>query len=165
MANDPFEYDVALSFAGDDRVVAEEIRDLLISRNIHVFLDDYQAGDTKRPEQQLMDHLVNLYARKARYCVLLISRRYPLKSWTEAERTAMRELALRDPDEYILPIQLDDSKIPGITEAKGYTDLRQDPIEKIANLLEQKLQESRTRSRPPSPSHDLRSGSIPHDKT
>ena len=159
---DPFEYDLALSYVKVDEAIAVELADLLIARKIKVFLDEYSTPG--QWGKDLVDHLVNLFARKARYCVLLISRHYPLHSWTTEERNSARELALRDADEYILPIQLDDSDVPGIMEAKGYRDLRQGSLESIVDVLEQKLNEEKSRSRPPSQSHDLRSGNVPHEK-
>lgn len=153
-----FEYDVALSFASQDKATAEKLIHLLTTRDITVFRDEYAGSDS--PGTDVIDHLVNLYARKARYCVLLISRNYPLKSWTEAERTAARERALRDADEYILLLQLDDVDVPGTTTAKGYFDMREGSVETVVGLLEKKLATSRSRSGPPQ-SHDLRSGNVP----
>ena len=91
---------------------------------------------------------------------MLISQYYPLKKWTEVERTSAQERSFRDANEYILPIQLDDTEVPGITEAAGYRDLRQHSVQSIGNLLEQKLMETKDRTGPPSQSHDLRSGNI-----
>ena len=158
MTNSPFEYEVALSFASEDGAAAEEFLRLLASRNINVFRDEYTGSEPWGKE--VVDHLVNLYARKARYCVLLISRHYPLKAWTESERTSAQERALRDADEYIFPIQLDDTDVPGITEPTGYRDLRQHSVESIVNMIEEKLAETKEGSGPPSRSHDLRSGSV-----
>jgi hypothetical protein len=155
---DQFEYDVALSFAGEDRAVAEEFASLLIKKDIEVFHDEYQVGDLWGKD--LVDHLVNIYARKARYCVMLISQYYPLQKWTEVERRSAQERALRDANEYVLPIQLDDSEVPGIAETAGYSDLRQQSMESIVSLLEQKLSRSKSQSGPPPQSHDLRSGNI-----
>ncbi|HET9587931.1 MAG TPA: TIR domain-containing protein [Anaerolineales bacterium] len=158
-STDPFEYDMAISFASEDRAVAEEVAGLLEKKHIHIFRDEYKAGDVWAKDP--MDHLVNLYARKARACLVLVSRHYPLMRWTEEERTAAAERALRDPDEYILLLQLDDWEVPGLAEAKGYRVLRQDSIENIVNWLEQKLRETKGRSGPPPQSHDLRSGNVP----
>ena len=160
MANhDAFEYDIALSFADQDKVIAEEIAALLRAREISVFLDEYKSGDLWGKD--VLDHFVNLYARKARYCVILISQFYPLRTWTIAERTAVQQRALRDTNEYIVPLQLDDTDVPGVAETTAYRDLRQHSITTIVDLLEQKLSESRSRSGPPSQSHDLRSGNVP----
>lgn len=161
MTNDQFEYDVALSFAGKDRAVAEELTSLLTEKGIHVFRDEYNAADAEAVSKDRTDHVVNLYARKARYCVLLISQHYPLKAWTEEDRTSAQERALRDAHEYILPIQLDGTDARGVAEAAGYKDLREHSMESICDLLEQKLAASKSRSGPPSQSHDLRSGNVP----
>jgi len=158
-SHDEFEYDVALSFAREDRATVDKFADLLTSKDIKVFYDMYEPAALWGKD--VLDHLVNLYARKARYCVLFISGHYPLRKWTEAERTSVQERAFRDADEYILPILLDDVEVPGITEATGYRDLHQHSMESIASVLEQKLIETKGRSGLPSQSHDLRSGNIP----
>ena len=158
MASDEFEYDVALSFAGEDRTNAENFAQLLKAKGIKVFYDEYEAAELWGKD--LIDHLVNIYSRKARYCVMLISQYYPLKKWTRVERMAAQERAFRDANEYILPIRLDDTQVPGITETTGYRDLRQHPMEDVVNLLEEKLMKSKGRTRLPSTSHDLRSGSV-----
>jgi hypothetical protein len=159
MTVDAFEYDVALSFAREDQSIAEELRRLLTSKNITVFCDEYipeaNWGD------DVVDHLVNLYARKARYCILLISEHYPLKQWTALERRQAQERALRDADQYILPLQLDEHPVPGITGTAGYGDLRQGTIEGVADWIDTKLTETMPTSAPPPESHDLRSGNLP----
>lgn len=157
--HDPFEYDIALSFAGEDRAVAAEFANLLIGKNIKVFYDEYKTDELWGKDW--VDHLVNLYARKARYCVMLISKYYPLKKWTEVERTSATQSAFREADQYILPIHLDDTEVPGITGVKGYRDLRQHSMESIVNFLEEKFNEMGGQSGPPPQSHDLRSGNIP----
>ena len=159
---DAFEYDVAVSFAKADRAIAEELADLLQERSFKVYLDEYKSHDAWG--RDVVDHLTNLYARKARYCILLISKQYPLKAWTEAERTSARERALRDAEEYIVPIQLDDVEVPGIAELKAFQELHQQPMESIVFWLEEKLNDAKSHSRPPSKSHDLRSGNVPSDE-
>lgn len=162
---DPFEYDVALSYAEEDKVIAEELIRLLAEKDINVLRDEYSSAAADSWGKDMVDHLVNLYARKARYCVLFVSRHYPLQRWTGAERSSARERALRDTDEYILPIRLDETDVPGITETSGYRDLRQDTLESIADLLEGKLRETEERPGPPPQSHDLRSGNVPSQES
>ena len=158
MAGDEFEYDVALSFARPDKDIVEKFADLLKSKDIKVFHDTYEAGDLWG--RDLIDHLVNIYSRKARYCVMFVSQYYPLTKWTKVERTAAQERALRDADEYILPLKLDDTHVPGITETTGYRDLHQHRLEDIVDLLEQNLIKSKSQSSQRTQSHDLRSGSV-----
>jgi hypothetical protein len=163
MTSDAFEYDVALSFAEEDKDIVDKFADLLRSKDIKVFYDKYEAAELWGKD--LIDHLVNIYSRKARYCVMFISQHYPLKKWTNVERMAAQERAFRDANEYILPLRLDDTQVPGITETTGYRDLRQHPMEDIVDLLEQKLIKAKSQSSPPHQSHDLRSGSVSSTNT
>jgi hypothetical protein len=159
--HDPFEYDVAVSFASADSAAADELIRLLAERGIQVFRDEYDAANAQGWGKDMLDHLVNLYARKSRYCVLLVSAHYPLKTWTHAERTSVRERALRDAEQYILPVQLDDRQVPGMAQAASYMDLREHTVEELAKVLGEKLRKNEARSGPPPQSHDLRSGNIP----
>lgn len=162
MANDSFEYDVAISFAREDRARAEELGSLLESRDIDVLPSEAQAAELAGGD--FLHHIAELVRTKARYCLLLVSRHYPLQRWTDAERTAVQEHALRGADEYILPLQLEDADVPGMTESSGYRDLRQGSMESIADLLEKKLSESKVDTGPPPESHDLRSGNVPSSR-
>jgi hypothetical protein len=137
MANDEFEYDVALSFAGEDRVIAREFAELLANKNIKVFYDEDYADDLWGKD--LIAHLADLYQNKARFCVLFISNHYPLKRWTNFERQHIQARAFRDTNEYILPIRIDNTEVPGIAETLGYRDIHQQSLDDIANALEKKL--------------------------
>jgi hypothetical protein len=159
MAIDPFEYDVALSFAHEDRAVAEELASLLREKAIKVLFDEYPTAQPGGSD--IVTHLAELYRTKARYCVMLVSQHYPLKKWTETERNSAQQHALRDANEYLIPIQLDQTEVPGIREAASYRDLRQHSLEGLVDWLGQKLADTRDRSGPPSQSHDLRSGNVP----
>jgi hypothetical protein len=137
MTSDEFEYDVALSFAGEDRVIAKNFANLLMNKNIKVFYDEDEADNLWGKD--LIAHLANLYQNKARFCVMFISKYYPLKRWTNFERQHIQARAFRDTNEYILPIRIDDTNVPGIAETMGYRDIRQHSLESIANALEKKL--------------------------
>jgi hypothetical protein len=154
MASDEFEYDVALSFAGEDRAVAREFANLLMNKNIKVFYDEDEADDLWGKD--LIAHLASLYQNKARYCVMFISKNYPLKRWTNFERQHIQARAFRDTNEYILPIRIDDTDVPGITEAIGYRDIRQHSLESIANTLGKKLAKVKGQPATSSPSQIAR---------
>lgn len=159
MANHLFEYDVAVSFAPEDRAVADELASAFRAKKLKVHLDEVKA--MQGVGGNFVTHIAELYRTRAQFCILLISQHYPLKRWTHEERTAAREHALRDADEYILPVRLDETNVPGVMEARGYRELREHPMESIADSLKQKISQSRDRSGPPSQSHDLRSGNVP----
>ena len=159
MTEDAFEYDIALSFAHQDKSIAEKLTRLLTNKNITVFRDEYTPDANWGSD--VVDHLVNLYGRKARYCILLISEHYPLKQWTDLERRHTQERALRDVDQYILALQLDGHPVPGIAATPGYRDLRQETMQGVVDWVEVKLTETMPTSAPPPKSHDLRSGNVP----
>lgn len=157
--SEPFEYDVAISFAREDQEIAQEIARLLRAKDILALEDEAQAA--RLGGSDFVTHIAELYRTKAYYCILLISRHYPLQTWTEAERTAAQEHALRDADKYILPFLLDDSEVPGIREASGFRDVRQGSLASLMDGIGQELAQTKAQSSPPSPSHDLRSGNVP----
>ena len=153
-----FEYDVALSFAKEDEPVARKLGELISTKNIKVLYNEYEASQLGGGN--FVTHIAELFRTKAQYCLLLVSKHYPLEKWTAAERTSAQQHALRDADEYILPIRLDDTNMPGMEEAKGYHDLRQGSIEHFAEWLDNKFNEAKPQSGPPEESHDLRSGNL-----
>ena len=75
-----FEFDVALSFAGEDRATVEKFARLLDTRNIKYFYDEAESYDLWGKD--LIAHLADVYENRARYCVMFISKHYPLKRWT-----------------------------------------------------------------------------------
>ena len=172
MNDNEFEYDVALSFAGEDRTIAKEFFSLLTNRNIKVFYDEDYADDLWGKD--LIPHLADLYQNKARFCVMFISKHYPLKRWTRFEQEHIQARAFRDTNEYILPIRIDDTQVPGIADTRGYRDIREHSLDDIADTLKKKLTKVKGISAPSSPTRASKSikqepsdslfGSIPMPK-
>lgn len=135
-----FEYDVALSFAGEDRSTAEAVAAKLRAAGYRVFYDAYEQADLWGKD--LYSHLAEIYTKRSRYCLMLISAAYARKQWTNHERKAAQARAFRDSVEYILPLRLDDTEIPGISETVGYIDLRVTSIDEVVELLKRKLRAS-----------------------
>ena len=131
------EYDVAISFAGEDRATAEAIADLLKRENYKVFYDKYDQASLWGKD--LYDHLQSVYKDRSRYCLMIISRYYKEKQWTSHERKSAQARAFTESKEYILPLKLDDTEIPGINKTVGYIDFRQTTVEEVVELLKQKL--------------------------
>ncbi|MBK7829360.1 MAG: TIR domain-containing protein [Nannocystis sp.] len=132
-----FDYDVALSFAGEDRAQAETLASLLKKKGVRVFYDKYEEADLWGKD--LYTHLVEVYTTKARYCVMILSQHYAKKLWTNHERKAAQARAFAESKEYILPIKIDDTPIPGVLNTVGYVDLRHTTIAKVVELLLKKL--------------------------
>ena len=130
-------YDVALSFAGEDRKHAKELADLLKSGGFTFFYDKYEQTDLWG--KNLYGHLSSIYKDKARYCVVFLSKHYAIKPWPRHELESAQARAINEIREYILPVRLDDTEIEGILPTVGYLDLREVSIEEVYQALAQKL--------------------------
>ncbi len=132
-----YKYQIALSFAGEDRAYAEELAEILSSKNISVFYDKYEKAQLWGKD--LYQHLQKVYKDMAQYCVVFLSNSYAEKLWTKHELKQAQARAFKESEEYILPIKIDSTEIPGINETIGYIDLREDSISTVADLILQKL--------------------------
>ncbi len=132
-------YDVALSFAGEDRKYAEELAELLQSGGYSSFYDKYER--TRLWGKDLYQHLSSVYKVQARYCVMFLSQNYARTLWARHELKNAQARAFEENQEYILPVRLDDTEIPGILPTVGYLDLREMCIEQVYQALVRKLQD------------------------
>jgi TIR domain len=130
-------YDLAISFAGEDRTIAEKIADKLISLGYSIFYDKYEQANLWGKD--LYTHLNDVYSNKAKYCLMIISSSYEKKHWTNHERQAAQAKAFTQNEEYILPLRLDDTKIPGINITVGYVDYNQTGFDETIKLLVDKI--------------------------
>lgn len=132
-----FDYDVCLSFAGEDRSYVRQTASKLANLGIRVFFDEYE--EIELWGKDLYVHLDEIYRNSARYCVLFISKNYARKLWTNHERQSAQARALSENEEYILPARFDDTDIPGLRDTIGYVDLRNKSPEEFANLIAKKI--------------------------
>jgi len=135
-----FDYEVALSFAGEDRAYVEKVAKYLKGKGIKVFYDDYEK--TKLWGKDLYVHLDEVYQKKARYCVMFLSCYYAEKLWTNHERKSAQARAFKEKGEYILPARFDNTEIPGIPPTIGYIDLRSLEPEELGKLIFKKLKDN-----------------------
>jgi hypothetical protein len=133
-AND---YEIAISFAGEDRLIAEDIAGKLKIDGVRVFYDSYEKATLWGKD--LYEHLNDVYKNKAQYCLMIVSQSYRDKQWTNHERKAAQARAFSQNKEYILPLKLDDTEIPGLNETIGYLDYRTSTAEEVVGLLKSKL--------------------------
>jgi hypothetical protein len=133
-------YDVALSFAGEDREYAEKLARKLKRTGVSFFYDKYEQANLWGND--LYVHLQDVYARRSRFCVVFISRNYKRKFWTRHELRSAQEKALRRHKAYILPVRIDDTQIPGLFANTSYLDLRVVKVEGVFKSLIAKLGKS-----------------------
>jgi hypothetical protein len=133
----PTEFDVAISFAGSERQYAQELATILKDAGFSVFYDDFY------PEylwgKNLVDTFDEIFRKRARYCVMFISKEYGERMWTNHERQSAQARALREKgSEYILPIRVDDTELAGMPPTIGYIALEKG-VRTIADVLMKKL--------------------------
>jgi hypothetical protein len=130
-------FDVAISFAGPQRDSAEALASIVRDAGFSVFYDEFH------PEalwgKNLVDVFDAIYRKRARFCVMFVSKEYKERIWTNHERQSAQARALKEKgNEYILPIRVDDTELDGMPETIGYRPLSEG-VEKIAELLIKKL--------------------------
>ncbi|MDI3524643.1 TIR domain-containing protein [Kosmotoga sp.] len=132
-------YDVALSFAGEQRDYVREVAKILAEEyELKVFFDEFE--EEKLWGKNLYDKLHEIYSKKARYIIIFVSKEYKEKIWTNHERKAAQERALELKDkEYILPVRFDESEIPGLPSTVCYLDARKFSPQEVALTFAKKL--------------------------
>jgi hypothetical protein len=132
-----FDYDVALSYAGEDRAYVEQVAAQLRQRDVRIFYDEYAAAQLWGNDLYVL--LDEVYRKRARFTVIFVSRYYASKPWTQHERQSAQARALTNIGPYLLPVRLDDSELPGLRPTVGYIDARNTSVERLVWLIEQKL--------------------------
>ncbi len=146
-AEQEFEFDVALSFAGEDRAYVNPIAHALRDSGVKVFYDDFQQSDIWGRDMYVF--LDDVYRKRARYTVAFISRYYVEKVWPKHERESAQARALIEGSPYFLPVRLDDSELPGLRPTVNYIDARIVGRDRIIELILEKLVMSRPIDRVP----------------
>ena len=135
--NKQTEFDIALSFAGEDREYVDKVATILKSKGVSVFYDKYEEANLWG--KNLYDYLIDIYRNKAFYSIMFISHYYKEKMWTNHERQAMQSRAFQENQEYILPARFDNTEIPGILSTIGYISLEEKSPEDFCGIIIKKL--------------------------
>jgi len=130
-------YDVALSFAGEDRYYVKEVAEILRDSGMQVFYDEFEESNLWG--KNLYTYLRDVYRDQARYTIMFCSENYSKKLWTNHERESAQERAFKESSEYILPAKLDDTEIPGLPKTVAYIDLRQKTPYEFCLIIAKKL--------------------------
>lgn len=111
-------YQVALSFAGEQRSYVEDVAKALVARHIAVFYDRFRANELWGNDGAEYFHKV--YSRDTQYVVMFISAEYVAKAWTRLERRSAISRQMKDSVEYILPVRFDATDVPGLPDTLQY---------------------------------------------
>ena len=112
-----YEYDVALSFAGEDRKFVKDCAEILRALNINVFYDNYEKEVLLG--KNLYSYLADVYQNKARFAIVFVSESYKKKRWTNHELEYITARKFTQDEEYLLPVKLDETELNEIPLTTG----------------------------------------------
>ena len=73
------QYDVCLSFAGEQRNYVKKVYDELVKNHIRVFYDQDKDIETYLWGKNLYEAFKEIYKTKALYCIMFVSKEYAQK--------------------------------------------------------------------------------------
>lgn len=145
--NETYKYDVALSFAGEDRDYVEKVALFLKKKNIAVFYDYFEEENLWG--KNLISYLEKVYTYESKYCVIFISQHYVQKKWTCYESAAAM-IRMLDSNmkqkEYLLPVKFDETKVDGVLGSIGIIDGKKKDPDELGNLIIKKLRSHNTQN-------------------
>lgn len=131
------EFDIAISFAGEDRDYARLLVDGLQQAGVKCFFDE--LFKTQLWGSDLAATFDQVFRKDARYAVVLVSEAYVASAWTNHERMSIQARTIEERGGYLLPLRIDDSELPGLSPSVGYVDTRETEIAEVIKLLLEKL--------------------------
>lgn len=127
-------YDVAISYASEDRPYVQQVAAELVARGIRPFYD--QNEEVALWGEDLFETLQDVYMSKSHLAVLFISEHYAKKEWTRLERRSALQGALQKSHAYVLPAYFDDTKLPGLPPGLGHQNIKdQSPHECATKIV------------------------------
>ena len=131
------EYQVALSFAGEQRPYVDEVAWRLRAKAIRVFYDDFEK--VRLWGTSGAETFTDVFEHKAQCVVMFISEAYATKKWPRHERRAALSRMIREDREYVLPVRFDDTPLPGLPTDMLYLKADDYSPAALASLIAQKL--------------------------
>lgn len=131
-------YDVAISYAHEQRAYAEGVYNALKSKGIAVFFD--KALEAQMWGRDMGQYLSDIYYNQSRYCIMIISKSYVSSAWPTHERQNAIARQIKQMGDYILPVRFDDSVVPGLTPTINYIRAQDRTPQELANFFMKKLE-------------------------
>lgn len=121
-----YDFDIALSFAGERRPYVNEVAAGLRDRGFRVFYDQFNRAELLG--QDLITYLQDIYGRRSATVAAFISEEWVARPWPTHERqTVLAHALLESRAEgapMLLPFRFDDTPVPGLHASVAYEDLR-----------------------------------------
>jgi len=133
-------FDVALSFPGEDRQLVEKVAQGLESQigpNSY-FYDSNYVSQLAQPSLDTL--LQEIYRTRSKLIVVFLSANYQKKDWCGVEFKAIREIIKSRENKRIMFVRTDDGVVDGVFETDGYVDARKFTPMQISTFIVQRLQ-------------------------
>ena len=134
-------YQVALSFAGDQRQYVEDVARNLQARDVTVFYDGFETAQLWGKNGAEVFH--EAFARRAAYVVMFISSAYVNRAWPRHERKSAIGRMIQEHGEYVLPVRFDDTPVPGLSDDVIYLRAAEHTPAELAVLIAEKAEMGR----------------------
>ena len=135
------QYEVAISFAGEQRTYAEAVARHFAQYGIAHFYD----GDNVATlwGKNLAEEFHGIYTAKTRFVLMLISKEYIEKQWCRHERRSAIAEGLKRKEEFILPLRFDEAWPDGMPTDVAYLEAAKFTPPELAAIFAEKLGISR----------------------
>jgi len=115
-------FDVAVSFVGEDRELAEDVVNQFRAAGLTVFCDtDCMPAMWG---EDLLEDLDQVYCSKARSVIIFVSYPYSKKMWAQHQRRSALACALEQARSQVILVRLDSTRLKGLRPTTGYLDAR-----------------------------------------
>ncbi len=132
------EFDVALSFAEEDREYVQKVAEYLRSEDISIFYDQFER--IKLWAKDLITELPSIYSlERSRTVVVFASENYKKKIWTIVEFKSAILSSLKTDKEFLLPARFENVSLPGLSDSIVWIDLRKISPEQFGSMIIEKL--------------------------
>ncbi|MGB3467463.1 MAG: TIR domain-containing protein [Cyclobacteriaceae bacterium] len=130
-------YDVAISFAEEDDIIANAINTELQDLGLKTYY--YKDETAENWGGNLFNILIDRYKERSKFSLVLISQHYVGKRWAEIERQLIQTVFRNGESGYMLPLRLDNTQLPGLTYNILHAKYKDNPKE-IAEMVMKKIE-------------------------
>lgn len=136
MDSNVFEYDIAISYASEDLEIAEKIAKAIKDQRLNVYFDQYYQFESWGKELPIV--FKSVFSEKAKYCLILVSKNYLKKKWTDFERQLALARQIEQKGNYILPLWLNKKiYLDGLPDTIGYLKLQK--FDQVVDFIVKKI--------------------------
>ncbi|MCX8063743.1 MAG: TIR domain-containing protein [Candidatus Hydrogenedentes bacterium] len=133
-----WKYDVALSFASEQREYVGKVAEFLKQKGVDVFYDKFE--EVGLWGEDLSERFARVYGgEESDYCVVFISKEYAKKAWTKFEFRHALANFIKKRGDFILPARFDDTEIESLPPTICFFDLRGKTPDEFGEIILRKL--------------------------